>query len=167
MNYRRRKGGFALIELIVVMVIIGILMTIVSLNFGTWQRKYGIQAQVQEMATDLNDLRIAAIQKKKGHSVDLKPTTYTFRIYSSESDFSAGAGTVVVTKAAKFRLTNLAGADIDTLVKIDERGYVSGIAPPSLAVGLNTTVDATPNCLVMSVSRVNTGKLIGGQCVFR
>lgn len=167
MSLRMSKGGFALTELIIVILVMFTLLAIVSLDFNAWQKKYGIQAQVQEMATELNDLRIAAMQKKKGHSVELKPTSYTFRIYSSESDFSSGAGTVVMTKRAKYRVTNLAGADIDTFVMIDERGYVSGIAAPSLAVGLDTTVEASPNCLVMSVSRVNVGRLNGGTCEFR
>ena len=161
------KSGFSLVELIVAIAIMGILLAVGSINFSSWQRKYAIEAQVQEMATDLNDLRVAAILKKRGHSVELKPTSYVFRIYSSETDFSKGNGTIVLTKQPKYRVTTLTGADIDAFVKIDERGYVSGVTLPSLAIGLATTTDVTQNCLVMSITRVNTGKLNGGNCEFR
>jgi len=162
----KNSRGFTLLELIVVMVIIAIVSTIATLDFRLYQTKARITAQIREMSDDFNNVRIDAIQKKKAHGINITPTSYTFLRYSSEKDVSSGSGTVVSSKSVKFRITTLAGADLNALVKLDERGYVIGINPPSMAVGLGAG-DVPNDCLVMSVTRVNLGKLNGGVCEFK
>jgi len=160
------RRGFALTELIVVIAIIVIAATFATLDFRSYQLKYKIDAQTKEMSADFNDIRSASIQKKKRHGLTITPTSYTFLRYSSEADAASGSGTVVLNKPVNFRITTLAGADLNALVKFDERGYVSGINPPSMAVGFGVA-NAPNDCLVMSVTRVNMGKLNGGVCEFK
>lgn len=160
----RNKNGFSITELIVVIAIIAIAASIATLDFRSFQTRYGINAQVSEMASDFNDARIASQQKKRWHGINITANSYTFRSYSSVADTS---GSVVFTKTLKYGLTKLDGSAWDALlVKFDELGYVNGISPPSMAIGIGA--GNSPNdCLVMSISRVNIGKLTGGVCVYK
>lgn len=156
--------GFALLELIVVLGIIGVLLTIGTINFGEWQRKYNIEAQVREMATDLSDVRLMAIKMKQRHQVTLDPTSYTFTAYSSEGDIG---GTVVRNRNLKYGISRADGSSIaGTSFFLTVRGFIEGVNPPTIGVGLGLASPSI-NCLVISTSRVNTGKLNGTDCEFK
>jgi prepilin-type N-terminal cleavage/methylation domain-containing protein len=160
------RRGFSLIELIVVITIIGTLATIVSLNFNSMQRKYGIEAQVKELLSDLTSVRMMAFQTKKEHRVILNPMLVTFRRYSSEAD---AAGTEVFNKPLTYPIQQKlpSGSLTDfsnTIIVINDRGLTSNLMTIAVAAGVS---DPSYNCLGVHWARVNMGKINGNDCEFK
>ncbi len=63
--------------------IMAILLTIATLNFGSWLKKYQTEAQTRELYSDLVKFRLNAIQRKQRSAVFLGPKSYVFKTYSS------------------------------------------------------------------------------------
>lgn len=156
--------GFSLIELLVIILIMGTLMSIVTLDFNSMQRKAQIERQTRELFADLNQARIDSQHRKLRHSIVMQPDSYTFRRYSSENE-SRNAGTIVSTRPLSYQITKRTGASAaDDITEYDIRGFTNDndtfrINP----VGTAAQVD----CIVVSVGRTNLGKMEGTTCVVK
>ncbi|NVN89880.1 MAG: prepilin-type N-terminal cleavage/methylation domain-containing protein [Desulfuromonadales bacterium] len=149
-----KSRGFALTELIVVMTIIGIILAITTLDFGSWMRKYDVDAQIKEMHNDLSDVRLKAVQSKMQHDVVFNSSNYVFIRYSSEGT----PGTNVYRKDLKYPIQFVSGGALQNfsgeVMSVNARGYTFNlytIVIPGQAV-------ASADCLVVSNTRVNMGK---------
>lgn len=162
--------GFTLTEVLIVIVLIGILSTIATLNFSSWQKKYNVEGQVKEMLADLTAIRLQAIATKQEHRIFLNPMSYTFRRYSSEADPKTIAGGREVLRKdlkypiQKFLSSGSYSAFADTPVIINERGYTTNWMTIAVGVGIG---DASLNCLSISSARVNMGRINGNSCDFQ
>ena len=149
-----KSRGFALTELIVVIAIIGIILAITSINFGSWMRKYGVEAQIKEMHNDLSDVRLKAVHSKMRHEVVLNPSSYTFVRYSSEG----ATGTTVFRKDLKYPVKRFSSGVLQDftgdLMRINTRGYT--FDPYTIVIP--GQANAGTDCLVVSTTRVNMGK---------
>lgn len=163
MRHLRSIAGLSLIELMVTIAIIGIALGMATLSFHSWQVKNKIESQTRELFTDLSETRTNAFTQKRVYGIVFQPTSYVLKSYSSESE-AASSGTVVLTKSLKYGLTN-AGADItDTAVVFDTSGFTNNVN--TIFVG-PATEPAALNCLKISKSRENMGKINGSKCVFQ
>jgi type II secretion system protein H len=163
MRFYHNKQGFSLIELIIVMVLMGIILGIGALNFNTWQRKAQIERHTRELMADLNTARTESIFRKKRHAIVInsEATGYVLRRYSSV-DESRFAGTVINTKNVGYLMTKPAGTSIaDRIFEFDLLGFTTDL----------DTIRFNPNdigsafdCIVVSSSRTNIGRMEGGSC---
>jgi len=96
------RNGLTLIELMFAIAIIGILLAIGTLDFNQMTRKYAIEAQTREMYSDLVDLRLKAMYKKRAHAAKLTATT--FNAYSSQNTSGTPIG-LMYTKNLKYQIT--------------------------------------------------------------
>ena len=166
------KQAFALTELIVVVVIMGIVLGIGTLNFNSWQRKAAIERQTRELLADFNTARSEAMFRKKPHAIIMNAdaTGYILRRYSSvdESRTSATpASGIVFTKNVSYQFQKGNGSSIaDAIMQFDITGFTSTAAD-------NNTIRVNPissgaafDCVVVSASRTNIGQMTsGGSCV--
>jgi prepilin-type N-terminal cleavage/methylation domain-containing protein len=160
----KSRAGFTLLELIITMAIMTVVLGLSTLSFKTWSSKSGIESQVRQLFTDLSDARIKAFHEKRGYRMIFQPNSYLLKNYSSQNEPS-GAGTVVMNKNVKFGMTKTVSGDLtDTFVEFDTRG--SSINNFTIVVN-PLAVAAAVNCLVISETRVNMGKINGSVCEFK
>jgi len=146
--------GFSLIELIVVMALIGILVSVATLDFNSWQRKSTVEAQVKELYADIQDARMKAAYTKSTYRVEItSPQLVTFRRYSSGADV---AGTVVKTKKLPVAVTTNMTPPIPTSIDFNTSGIMSD--PDQKVICVTTTVDASYDAIIISGALTGMGK---------
>jgi len=154
--------GFALTELIVVVAIIGILLTIGTMNFHSWIEKSQIERETRELYTDINRMRLDAIHTKKRQSIVLEPNQYVLKNYSTENE-NRLAGRVIATKAVKYRLSKPAADFSGALYLCNTRGFMD--SGDTIVVN-PTGSGASYDCIVLSIGRANMGKMKSGTCEY-
>lgn len=165
------EKGFSLMELLITIAIMGIVMGIATLAFNTWQVKSKIEAQTHEIFTDISEARTNAFTQKKYYGIVFQPTSYVMKSYSSEVEIKnvtaqLANGVVVAGKDLRYGLTK-AGADItDTPIIFDTSGFTTSATGFTIYVN-PTSAAAAVNCLVVSATRVNIGKVNGSSCEFK
>jgi type II secretion system protein H len=164
-NVYKFNKGFSLVELIVVMVIAGILMSIVSLDFNRWSKKTQIEKQTRELFSDANAARTESLFRKKEHSIvfNAAGNGYSFKRYSSENESSLN-GTEIYKKLFSNQMKSETGASIaDNIILFDTRGFALNLKTIRVEpVGSGASFD----CIVISGARTNIGNMSGGgKCV--
>lgn len=158
-----KSRGFALTELVVILAIMGILMTIATINYNNWSRKYAIEAQVKELHSDITSVRLRAIATKLTHRVTLNPNTLSISFLND-----AGVQTTLpgYPKNLKYPIVQFSSGALsafsNTDVDFNERGYLSDLGL-TIAVGIGLG-DAALNCLAIHTARVNMGRINGNSC---
>lgn len=169
-SYLVTLNAFALTELIVVIVIIGILATITTIAFNSWQVKHNIEAQIKQMVTDFSELRVRSMTRKQRHSITLNANSYVFRSYSSENEALTTAGTILPggTFGVKYPLFKAAGVPFSgipgEMYEFDERGLLTG---SKVTIWIDdSSAPANLNCVTVHTVRTNPGKsaTVGGTC---
>ncbi|CAH2030121.1 pilus assembly FimT family protein [Trichlorobacter ammonificans] len=166
----RRHGiqgrGFALLELVVVLGIIGILLTLVTLNFTSWSRKSQIERQTRELFADLNQARTDSIFMKKRHKVVLQPQSYTFYRFSSADENRSTGGTALFTKPLAYPLTKASGASIaNRIFEFDIRGFTNDL--DTIKITAPSDIRAQVDCIVVHYGRTNLGRMENNACALQ
>ncbi len=165
------EKGFSLLELIATIAIMAILTGIATLSFNTLQTKSSIESLTHEMFTDISEARTKAFTQKKYYGIVFQPTSYVMKTYSSEVEFSNNSnavanGVVVSSKNLKHTITKKVADITDTPIIFDTSGFFTGVN--NLTIFVNpTSAAAAVNCLVISTTRVNIGKVNGSACEFK
>jgi len=162
------KRGFSLVELVVVLAIMGILLSIVALNFSSWTRKVQIEKQTREFVSDLNTAKRDSIFLKRRHGIVLNNTAtgYAFRQYSSENESRTSGGTDIFTKTTSYQFSKENGTSAaDRILQFDIRGFAAtGFDLDTIRIN-PTNSGAAFDCVVIATSRINIGKMEGASCV--
>lgn len=158
--------GFTLIEVIVVMALIGILLSIASLQFSDYIRKGAIERQTKELYSDLMTTRTIAVTQRTSKRVIVTPTVFTFVSSSLGGGVSSGSITRILSKPITW--AGKASGNTETQIIFDERGTFN----IDVSTG-NTTICVEPSVesvqydrIVVFSTRIHLGKatVFGGAC---
>lgn len=84
----RGAQGHSLVEMVTVIAIVSILLTIATLGFKDYTRRYRTEAQTRLIFAELLKARVNAVCQRRATRVKLYPQR--FEIYSSQQDDSSG-----------------------------------------------------------------------------
>jgi MSHA pilin protein MshC len=98
-KYHILRNGFTMVELVIVMLIIGILSTVVALQFGA-QGKHSVTVQADQFRRDLSHLQLIAISQSKRLKLSTASGGYTVAVCTSSACGATTALTDPATGAA-------------------------------------------------------------------
>ena len=165
------RSGFSLIELIITIAVMGIVVTIATLNFNIWQKKSRMDAQTREIFTDLNEARTNAVTQKIYYGIIFQPNSYVIKSYDSATvptaATAASTGTTAMTKNLLFGINKAGDVFDNTPVLFDTTGMTIDMCTIFVAPLDPDKDEATVNCSTISAARVNMGKINGTACEFK
>ncbi len=154
-----RQEGITLIEILVVVAIVGLLAALAGVEYAGWTRKYTAENEIRVLYGDLMGARVNAMQKNVRHMVALSAEKYDV----CEDDDLDGSCDSMVNGLSKSNLKHSLlwglGGGGDT-ISFDRRGL-------SLVNGhVNIVADgAEIDCVNISATRINVGRMRSGACV--
>lgn len=149
--------GFSIIELVVVIGLLAIMLSLATLDFGSWQRKSRVERYTKELFSDIQDARMKAAFTKKVQRLEFGAQQVVFRSFSSEGDIG---GTIVKTKNLPLAFTR----NTADLIDFDTRGVLSN--PIVQVLCFTTTEDAAYDALIITPALTSMGKVTnrGSAC---
>lgn len=151
----KTQDGFSLVELMVVMAMIGILGVFAVSVVSSWRGKHAMEGYIKEIYTMMMKARTSAATTNT-------PYLVTFATNQVQTGPDANGDNTIDTpetvNTGDYSLTNYVGT-----ITFDRRGMTNNEQTIQLtsSSGLNPSLD----CIVVSNTRINLGKWIGGNCV--
>ena len=150
------QRGFSLVELMIVIAIMGILLSIATLNWNEMQTKSAVESQIKKIHADLMEVRLQALYSKRSRSVVISGQVY--KSYSS----TVITSTALETKQLRYPVVWNGGGPLT----FDAQGLTNN--QRSLCVMLTSDIavinSAAVDSIVVSQARTNLGKRTGGGC---
>lgn len=155
-----KNSGFTVTELLVVIALIAILASVSVMGYSSWHAKYGLEKATREIYSLLMKARSDAVTTKTPYVVTIGAN----QVQSGPDANGDNAidGTPATLSYPNYVINNTGNAAI----VFDRRGLVNNnqtINLTSTITGTNPAVD----CIVISATRINLGKMTGGACVQR
>ncbi len=172
-----KNHGITVVELIIVISIIGIIAVALGFEFVGWMGGYRVESQIKEVYVDLMNARARALQKNRAHFTQLAATQYT--ILEDLDPWPDGNGTLTAGDSVRPVGYNdpipFLQRALDPQYPITWNGGVlisftpRGLSTVNKTICSNTTVVTDYNCIDISASRINLGRLTtmipnGGAC---
>lgn len=154
--------GFSLVELMVVLVLVGIMLTIATLNWQEMKVKSDTETQAKTLYADLASIRLQALYMKRPRSVRID--NQVFKVYSSADT----TGSPIETKKLTYKTVWNSSSILTTgKMVFDAQGLLNGNERSICILPTGDTIDvstANVDSLVISQARINLGKRTGGDC---
>ncbi len=173
--------GVTLVELIVVISIISILALALGFSYFGWQGAYKVEKSTKDLFTDLMDARSRALTRSREYFVDF-PTATAYRVIedtNGSGTLNNGDTIIIPPPPTILPLTNqkVVEYDITTdaggVLTFTRRGIINALSltedNPEIAICFSSTADPDYDCIELSQTRINMGRLDtkiadGGDC---
>lgn len=161
----RSNAGFTLVELVVVTIIIGILLAVATLLFSQLSAKYAIESDVKEMYGAIMKARNDAALTNTPHLVVFDARRMRAGIDADSNRIFDGTLLASIDSNAQIVCGPTAADPIcagDSFL-FDRRGVTNDVDTIRIANPAN--VDPAINCITIANTRINMGRIQGGNCV--
>jgi prepilin-type N-terminal cleavage/methylation domain-containing protein len=162
---REGRGGFTIVEIMIVIAILGILVVLAVGDFGGMNEKYKVEAETKQFYADLMDARGRAMQRNRWFFVQITATPSGYATYEDrplpdgDGAFDNTADAKVSSVAVRHTIsTNLAGGNVFGFNR-------NGIANDTGTIRFVSTVQPDYDCITILSTRIKMGQYVGGVCV--
>lgn len=161
---KRQRGllisytGFTLVELMVVITIIAIVLSIAIMSFTQWNQKYTVESYTKEIYSTLMKARNDAANSNTQIRVTLAANQVSTH-HDTDGDAVVDAGEPTTTKPyPQFTIQFTASPVI-----FERRGITTNIQTIRIT-GYSPNASPGVDCIVVSQTRINMGRMTGGAC---
>ena len=161
------RGGFTLLEIMIVIAILGILVVVVANDFRGFNEKYKVEAETKQLYADLMDARGRAMQRNRWFFVRIASTGYGYGTYEDSSPAPDGDGSLDNTADTLVTSMTVGHAINTNLAGGNDFGFNrNGIANDNGTIKFVSTAQPDYNCITILPTRIKMGQYIGGgDCV--
>lgn len=155
----KTHSGFTLPEVAIVVAIIGILLAIATLNFRQMNNKYTIESYTKEIHALLmrarNDASTSNIQRVVTLAANQIQVTS-----DTNGNGVVNAGEPTIT----YPYRQFALQFANNPIIFDRRGIANAVVNQTLQIVHNGDATPSTDCIVVSATRINIGRMTGGVC---
>ena len=152
---REGRGGFTLLEIMIVIAIVGIVVMIAVGNFRGLMEKYRVEDETKQMFADLMDAHGRAMQRNRVFHVQITNNGYkTFEDTDPAPDGDTnltGSDTQVASVNVKHTITPTGGLS-------DFRFNRNGIASVTGSIRFSSTTQPDYDCITVNATRIKMGQ---------
>lgn len=157
--------GMSLVELLSVCTTIGVFGVAIGVAYVGWMSSYKVEKQVKEIYADLMTARVMAMQRNRAYFADFRDNK-TYRIVEDTNENNAinvGNGDTVLPSSSRTveYENNANGGGFPVAIRFNTRGFMS----PLRTLWITHSSDPDYDCIVISMTRINMGKMTSGSCV--
>ncbi|HJV36914.1 type II secretion system protein [Geomonas sp.] len=148
------EGGYSLVEILTVIAISSILLSIATVHFNKYFKRYQSEAQTRVMYADLLSARANALYHRRETRVKVYPTR--FEVYSSLVDRDGGAAPVLSRQLQFPIVQSKSGNNVDfksSGLTFNERSICQEPADDTCVI----------DSIVISTTRISLGKRDGRE----
>ena len=162
------RGGFTLMEILIVIVIVGILLTIAAGNFGGVNEKYKVEAETKQLYADLMDVRGRAMQRNRMSFVRLSGTGYaTYEDTNTPPDGNGVWDNTTDSRVANVTVLHTITTDLPGDAFEFNRNGIASVATGNIL--FSSTAKPDYDCITIRPTRIKMGQYLGtfpgGTCV--
>lgn len=157
---REGRGGFTLVEIMIVLAILGILVVLAVSNFEGMNEKYKVEAETKQLYADLMDARGRAMQRNRWFFVLITSTGY-----ATYEDGPLPDGDTVPNNND----TLVANVTVHHAINIVLNGggpnfgfNRNGIANDNGTISFTSNVRPDYDCITIQPTRIKMGQYVGG-----
>lgn len=155
--------GITLVELLAVLTIVGILAVSLGFSYAGWMGSYRVEKQTKEIYADMMAARTMAMTRNRVYFADFTTAT-TYRIVEDTDDnnsLDAGAGDAILIPKTVEYANKVNGFGIPVTFRFNNRGLIS----PLRTINIDHDTEPDNDCIVISTTRINMGRMSGNSCV--
>lgn len=154
----KKRAGFSLVELLIVMVVVTLLTLMSFPKFGALRERSRITTAMQRLEASIAAARSAAIQKGRNAQVIISNNSVMVRVTTN----AAGATATVIPAVnynTEYGVTFSFGTPADSMLTYSARGLMTPTLPYAVKIRLQSTTRSDSICTTM------VGKLMKRGCI--
>jgi prepilin-type N-terminal cleavage/methylation domain-containing protein len=157
----KRRSGFTLVELMVVVALIALLLMWGIPAYSTWEQQHMVETDIVQLFSDLQLARTNAYTTKIATGIWWNGNSYQIQEVPPGQTAPNGNGTQITGIVSP--KNNINGSQVLTF---DGRGFwdpTNGATSATFSVA--PSLGASPDCITVSLTRISLGKMNGQNCV--